>query len=345
MSHFTVMVVTDTNTTEALKAALQPFHEYECTGVEDEYVVWVTDEDATIREEWATKTDDYWVKDGEVCKTYDERFYREFTEAEVEKHGPLSMMGCGCGNGRSWDSRDWGDGKGYRPKIKMTDEEIEAMGYENVDLPISDGHTYECIEDYAEEYYGYKMRDGKFGRYTNPNAKWDWWVVGGRWSGKLCLKNGERVDEAFKSSLDFETPRIEAEKEATFEWNRAAAVIAGRALEPFETYRENHDSIDEARKAYWAQEVLVDLNAQAWCDPFTDYKSYFVPREDYVRSSGNSAIATFAFLKDGKWSERGEMGWWAHVSNDQGDDWTGNFTELLDTVRDDQYIWVVDCHI
>jgi len=37
MSHFTVLVVTDT--AEELEAALQPFHEYECTGIEDEYVI------------------------------------------------------------------------------------------------------------------------------------------------------------------------------------------------------------------------------------------------------------------------------------------------------------------
>jgi hypothetical protein len=40
MSHFTVLVVTDTPDEDALTRALQPFHEYECTGTKDKYVVW-----------------------------------------------------------------------------------------------------------------------------------------------------------------------------------------------------------------------------------------------------------------------------------------------------------------
>ena len=39
MSHFTVLVITPDNNPGTLEAALQPFHEYECTGIEDQYVV------------------------------------------------------------------------------------------------------------------------------------------------------------------------------------------------------------------------------------------------------------------------------------------------------------------
>ena len=28
--------------------------------------------------------------------------------------------------------------------------------------------------------------------HTNPNDKWDWWVIGGRWSGLLCAKSGTK---------------------------------------------------------------------------------------------------------------------------------------------------------
>ena len=39
MSHFTVLVITDSEpTNEVLSATLQPFHEYECTGIDDVYV-------------------------------------------------------------------------------------------------------------------------------------------------------------------------------------------------------------------------------------------------------------------------------------------------------------------
>ena len=41
MSHFTVAVVLPEYTKESLEQALQPFHEYECTGVKDEDVKFI----------------------------------------------------------------------------------------------------------------------------------------------------------------------------------------------------------------------------------------------------------------------------------------------------------------
>jgi hypothetical protein len=302
--------------------------------------------DEEVRKEWAEKTDDYWVKDGEAVVTYDPRFYREFTEAEVEKHGPLSMMGCGCGGGHSWDSRDWDDGKGYRPKIKMTDEEIEAMGYVNEDRPISDGITYDSIEEFAEDWYGYKVRNGKFGRFTNPNAQWDWWQIGGRRSGKLTTKDGKKVDHGHMGEIAWRDMREFGEKSERKDWDDKNKVIAGRKLIPFDTFREaTPDDIQAARDAYWAQPVLEDLNATYPKDFFTEWPPYFKPKDEYVKAGGESAITTFAFLgTDGKWQQRGDMGWWGCVS-DEDDNWGNGFSELLDTVKPGQYVWVVDCHI
>ena len=40
MSHFAVLVITEQEPIDdVLSAALQPFHEYECTGIDDKYVV------------------------------------------------------------------------------------------------------------------------------------------------------------------------------------------------------------------------------------------------------------------------------------------------------------------
>lgn len=56
------------------------------------------------------------------------------------------------------------------------------------------------------------------------------------------------------------------------------------------------------------------------------------------------AMSSFAVLLDGKWYERGEMGWWACVSNER-DDWDAEFDKLFASLRDDQWIAVLDCHI
>lgn len=46
-------------------------------------------------------------------------------------------------------------------------------------------------EDILERWFGgCKNADGDWGYYANPDARWDWFVLGGRWHGSLLLKPG-----------------------------------------------------------------------------------------------------------------------------------------------------------
>lgn len=55
-------------------------------------------------------------------------------------------------------------------------------------------------------------------------------------------------------------------------------------------------------------------------------------------------ICTFAVLKDGEWYERGKMGWWAIVS-DEDAEWEVKQKELIASLPDDAFISIYDCHI
>jgi hypothetical protein len=53
-------------------------------------------------------------------------------------------------------------------------------------------HTkqFATFEQYMEDYCGEKGRDkqkNRYGYWQNPNKKWDWWTIGGRWTGKLLI--------------------------------------------------------------------------------------------------------------------------------------------------------------
>lgn len=51
-------------------------------------------------------------------------------------------------------------------------------------------------------------------------------------------------------------------------------------------------------------------------------------------------------MKDGKWYEKGRMGWWGMVSGEKEQDvWNKQFTALIDGLSDDTILTVVDCHI
>lgn len=48
------------------------------------------------------------------------------------------------------------------------------------------------FEDYIK-YEGYKLENGKIYYGSNPNAKWDWYQIGGRWNGGLKVKEKKGI--------------------------------------------------------------------------------------------------------------------------------------------------------
>lgn len=141
----------------------------------------------------------------------------------------------------------------------MTQEVIESWNIEQGKQEYDNN-----IDVYADKYFGYNKNGDMYGYYENPNAKWDWYQLGGRWSGHLLLKNGEMVDTALMEDIDWE-------------------------------------------------------------------------------SMGENKY-TFAILKDGKWYERGEMGWFGIVSN-ENDNWEDHFDVIVNSICPSERVSVVDCHI
>jgi hypothetical protein len=96
----------------------------------------------------------------------------------------------------------------YKDKIKK--KEFRKPAEHEKDRPLVDVRgTKEYMEkqieiyskmtakEYMKDYYGYAFNknDGTYGYYYNPNAKWDWWTLGGRWKGYLKLKEGATGEE------------------------------------------------------------------------------------------------------------------------------------------------------
>lgn len=152
----------------------------------------------------------------------------------------------------------------------------------------------------------------------NPNSKWDWYEVGGRWSYILKRKDGHFVNECLVSELDL-TPDQEAYNNAIRFWE---IIIEGQPLK-------------------YGEEM-----------PFTIYrKEYYLDRyknkETYAKVCSN--VTTFAVITpDGKWYEKGEMGWFGCSSetHDESLDWDLHYQErFIDNVDQNLTITIVDCHI
>ncbi len=226
---------------------------------------------------------------------------------------------------------------------------------------------------------------GKRGYWQNDGAKWDWFVVGGRWAGYFLLKpgnvgpepnvplnpfskeltrqalehfapklDGRHTDQARKGEIDFETMRRRAEESAGATWDCVQKAIEGTPeSQTWDTIRDATGDIDRARETYNSQPRVVAFQAfknsekgRQLIGIFDKVEEFTAPRQAQVEAARRSAITSFAVVKDSKWFERGSMGWWGMVHNEKDTEtWDSQFTNLLDGLPDDTLLTIVDCHI
>jgi hypothetical protein len=202
----------------------------------------------------------------------------------------------------------------------------------------------------------------------NSDAKWDWYEVGGRWAGFFLLKAGTapegatpadtnrapvRADEARKIDIDFDGMRADAETRAREVWRAYLAAITGTpealpAVVFDAKVRKREMSRDAARRAYRAQPRVQAFDAamEPFLGPFVSLEEFPSTEEDYVSAQRRAAVAPFAYVRNGVWHERGEMGWFGSVANERADDeWFAEFEAMLAALPDDTLLTLVDCHI
>lgn len=381
MSHFSVMVIG-----ENVDAQLGPFHEFECTGRDDRYVQDVNEFDE-MSQEYNTKTMNR-LRDpqGNLHAPHDEKFYRDPTAEERQKIGPVA--GSGCGYGMSWSSRDWGDGQGYRTRVKFIPD-----GWTEVEVPVRDLQSFvEWVADYThrkvihgdappdkakEHKWGWiSVRDGEVVevvRRTNPNARWDWYQIGGRFAGRLILRRDAtvavvkppnfswgwsadekaevlgggvtRVDSALKRDIDFAAMRDLAAKKAGDQWDTVRRVACG-LWEPWEVVLKREGGVEKARVSYHAQPPLVRLRADAETRGIWEDDAFLSDRVPYVQEARDRAVGSWGMVHNGKWSEQGKMGWWATSTPGEltTEEWYRRQNELVESLPDDTRITIVDCH-
>lgn len=195
-------------------------------------------------------------------------------------------------------------------------------------------------KEVCQEYHGGEWNDkGDLGYWSNPNSKWDWFSVGGRWAGFFKLKAGASGVQGHHRAKDFarisgETiedlpaDRVDQARKGDIDWEGMKADAIESALKSWAVYEEalSKGEVKEG-DGYWKFGVEKD-----------DTKESFVKR--------HSSQCTLAVLLNGEWYERGSMGWWGIVSDEKPqDEWQEQFDKLLSSLPDDTQLTVVDCHI
>ena len=168
------------------------------------------------------------------------------------------------------------------------------------------------------EYYGQEIdQNGNPLSTYNPNSKWDWYNIGGRWNGLLKTKDGKFCNSCLLKDLDLTLNEEQYNKEIRF-WE---IVVEEQPLkdgeeEPFNWYKKEY------------------------------YLEKYGTKENYAKLQ--SQFGTYAILTpEGEWLEPGQMGWWgiSGASIDEEKSWEENYMELLNSFDKDLKITIVDCHI
>jgi hypothetical protein len=222
---------------------------------------------------------------------------------------------------------------------KLKDKSPEL--YKEIEVPLNE--IYNDFNSYMKDYHGYGIdkETGKYGYWSNPKSKWDWFVLGGRWKGVFKLKEGATglsgrsgvfgnesrdgyVDMAKKCDIDWEgmlADNIEDGEKAKRFWELYVEDIVA----------ENDEERKIKSSGYYKKEYYLDV---------------YQTKEFYVKSAVE--FSTWAVLKDSEWNEPGEMGWWGSDSAESSDkrEWKKSyFDRWIEPLSDDTLLSVYDCHI
>ena len=172
----------------------------------------------------------------------------------------------------------------------------------------------EYMEFFEDEDCDVDEWTGRRGYWQNPNARWDWYAIGGRWGGMLRLRDGSRADAAMV-------------RDVVLDVDRGAYASA---LAEFRGFL-NGEEVQDFELSCFSREYVIDR--------YTDAEAYARCRALFW----THAVVT----PDGEWHEVGRMGWWG-VSSETGEglrDWVDHFRERFLDPYQDHAIVIVDCHI
>jgi len=257
-----------------------------------------------------------------------------------------------------------------------------------VEVDISHKERYESFEEFMSDWIGYEERDpktNKYGHWANPNSKWDWNTIGGRWSGQLLLvkagtdlycKTGtgrfgqpekakpNTTDICLISELDMPRIKEETDKGASVFWNKYVYLRKHGEDEVKDVWGESRStamSLGLCKIIFNDPKKAKNLGGFRWGDKtnfvFGDKRAHNydvynldITREEFMYNCAEhfNPIVTFAVLDESGWHEAGEMGWFGCDLSDPNDkkEFTKTFTKKFILDKDhDTTLVVVDCHI
>ena len=227
-------------------------------------------------------------------------------------------------------------------RLKPIDSLYELMASEKFDF-FNDEHKELFIQIYGDSS---EMMLDKENRevfdvwYSNPYAKWDWWVVGGRWRNMgdnglfedISVFSKEKEIPYWKEELGFKLHEIEREL----------------GIQDKDLSQEEYDE-------YITDYIASGNPIVRFYDRDTKEPKEYYDKKDLLTMVKRKEESTWAMLfPEEGWIEAGEMGWFGISSLDSLDiqeteeaknDQFALTDNLIEKYKDTHIGLVVDCHI
>lgn len=240
------------------------------------------------------------------------------------------------------------------------------------------GNELATIDDDSDsERLYYEAESGRAYRMStyNPESKWDYWRIGGRWRDYFVAKakvsglvnarrdwdspaeapdDLPRCDGGRIADLDFEAMRAAAAVKANARYDKWEAICAATPTAKswshfYGLVDVKEIDIDTARRQYRDQPRIQRANQD---DEFRwsqcPVEEFLTTREEYVAEARSGAVPGYALVTlKGEWVAPGRMGWFGMSSEGAGErsGYRIAVNTYLDELDPTTLLVVLDCHI
>ena len=201
-------------------------------------------------------------------------------------------------------------------------------------------------EHYADQIKWYEPEDigpdGEVYSTSNPNGYWDWYQIGGRWAGALTVKPGTTFE-----SPNFSWGWSEEEKRRAMESLSTDSAF----IKDIDFDVMNGDNLKNYKERYALLQKWDELDMETrigrffWDTDQVEFVKSGKTLEEYLEEYMPHPLSAYAYIHEGEWHARWEMGWFAMSKNDMGKKtWNQLFREFIEGLDPETRVTFVDCH-
>lgn len=209
----------------------------------------------------------------------------------------------------------------------------------------------ELLEWFIDQYSSYFLKDGDVYTTYNPNSKWDWYTIGGRFSGELELTEEGRLNAVGEIEKKY---HIDIDLKNLYEDSDYLRYVDTAPLKYIQWFTPLSPIEKEELRRWWEINVEDDelrngeeRDAHFFWNPDW-FRRRYKDADTYIKIKEMTTF--FAVVTpDGEWHEPSKMGWFACTDGEPEDElqWDLNFYEnfIKPNIDSDLICTVVDCHI